>query len=76
MGAFSSVQNEIYVAGLEGTRPALPTDLTRLEARAAGEAGVATCSLPAPELELTITLSGARLSELTPELLVRADREI
>jgi len=35
VGAFSSFQNEIYVAGLEGTRPELPTDLTRLEARAA-----------------------------------------
>ncbi len=31
---FSGYQNEIYVGGLEGVRPELPTDLTRLEALA------------------------------------------
>jgi lactate 2-monooxygenase len=31
---FSGHQNEIYVGGLEGVRPELPTDLTRLEALA------------------------------------------
>jgi L-lactate dehydrogenase (cytochrome) len=33
--AFAGYQNEIYMAGLQGTPPELPTDLTRLEALAA-----------------------------------------
>ena len=34
MGAFAGYQNEIYMAGLQGVLPELPTDLTRLEALA------------------------------------------
>jgi L-lactate dehydrogenase (cytochrome) len=34
MEPLSTYQNEIYMAGLGGTRPELPTDLTRLEALA------------------------------------------
>ena len=34
MGGFAGYQNEIYMAGLGGGRPELPTDLTRLEALA------------------------------------------
>ena len=34
MGAFAGYQNEIYMAGLQGVLPDLPTDLTRLEALA------------------------------------------
>ena len=35
MGAFAGFQNELYVAGVQGVVPDLPTDLTRLEAIAA-----------------------------------------
>jgi len=35
LGAFAGYQNEIYMAGLQGVLPDLPTDLTRLEALAA-----------------------------------------
>jgi len=35
VGAFAGFQNELYVAGLQGVVPDLPTDLTRLEAIAA-----------------------------------------
>src|SRR5262245_37348555 len=35
MANFADFQNEIYLAGIDGFRPELPTDLTRLEALAA-----------------------------------------
>src|SRR5215468_7602150 len=35
MPSFAEFQNEIYLAGIDGFRPELPADLTRLEALAA-----------------------------------------